>query len=401
MSSSVSGSPPPSPKKILIFAGTPPPIHGQNVMVAALIEGLRTDPRFRVVHIDPRLSRSNDEVGQGSFGKLLRLGWACARALAARMREGQMLFYYVPAPGRKTPVIRDWIALLFCRCFFNQVVFHWHAVGLGKWTSDQPGTLTSYFTHRAIDRADLAIVLAAELAEDAKIFRPRKMAVVPNGIEDPIATDLAPKLAVKPQHDVLFLGLGSEAKGLFVSVEAVRLANTFSSQRLRFTFAGSFASADDERRFVQLMQTSGDWIRRVGVVSGLAKATLLRESDVLIFPTQYPYEGQPLVLMEALAFDLPIVTTRWRAIPGMLPSENVWFVDPANIDEIANAIYSACQCRAEGSSSAWTTDSFAEKKLANDHTLRAHFLAHFTLQKHLEAMKAVLLSVSPTSSSRK
>jgi len=387
MSSSAPASSQPLPaKKILIFAGTPPPIHGQNVMVAALIEGLQKDPRFHVVHIDPRLSRSNDEVGQKSFGKLLRLAWACARAVVARLREGPMVFYYVPAPGKKTPVARDCIALLICRCFFQKVVLHWHAVGLGAWTSAQPGTFTSYFTHRALDQANLAIVLAPELAEDAKIFRPRKVAVVPNGIPDPVASDLAPKLVVKPQQDVLFLGLGSEAKGLFVSVEAVRLANTFSSRRFRFTFAGSFASHEDEQRFVKLMQSSGDWIRRVGIVSGLAKATLLRESDVLSFPTQYPHEGQPLVLMEALAFDLPIVTTRWRAIPGMLPKEQVSFVDPANLDEMANAIYVACQRGNELSE----TEERGEK---GDGPLRKHFLAHFTLEKHLQAMTQALLEI--------
>jgi glycosyltransferase involved in cell wall biosynthesis len=392
MSSSASEtSPSLSAKKILVFAGTPPPIHGQNVMVAALIEGLRKDSRFQVVHIDPRLSRSNDEVGQKSFGKLMRLAWACARALAARLREGPMVLYYVPAPGKKTPVVRDWIVLLICRCFFQKIVLHWHAVGLGAWTTAQPGTFTSYFTHRALDQADLAIVLAPELADDAKIFRPRKVAVVPNGIPDPVTSELAPKLVVKPQHDVLFLGLGSEAKGLFVSVEAVRLANTFSSQRFRFTFAGSFASPEDEQRFVKLMQSAGDWIRRVGVVSGLAKATLLRESDVLSFPTQYPHEGQPLVLIEALAFDLPIVTTRWRSIPGMLPKEHIAFVDPANLDEMANAIYAACQRRNESTDTGWDGEMVSGKKAEGPGALRAHFLAHFTLEKHLEAMKRALL----------
>ncbi len=391
MSSSVSGKTEPAPpKKILIFAGVPPPIHGQNLMVAALLDGLKQDPNFQIVHVDPRLSRSNDEVGRGSFGKLVRLVWACARALAVRIREGKMALYYVPAPGKATPVMRDWMVLLVCRPFFPELILHWHAVGLGAWIRERPGTFTSYFTHRALDQADLAITLAPELSEDATVFRPRRVAVVPNGISDPVPADLPRKLAVKPQHDVLFIGLGSTAKGLFVSVEAVRLVNTFSSRRFRFTFAGSFASAEEEQRFVQLMQNSGDWIRRVGMVSGLAKATLLRESDALCFPTQYPHEGQPLVLMEALAFDLPIVTTRWRAIPGMLPKEKIWFVDPENIEEIASAIYEACQGPQRGTASSWEDEPEPTAPSQDPQPLRRHFLAHFTLERHLEAMKRAL-----------
>ncbi len=369
-------------QKILIFAGAPPPIHGQNVMVAALVEGLRKDPQFHVVHIDPKLSQRTDEIGQGSLIKVFRLIFACAHALLTRLREGPMIFYYVPAPGRRVPVFRDWIVLFLCRRFFPVLVLHWHAVGLGQWVEKQPSTVTAFLTRRALDQADLAIVLASELASDAEIFRPLKTVVIANGIPDPVPADLSRKLTVKTHHDVLFLGLGNEAKGLFVSLEAVRFANTLGSNRFRFTFAGNFATPEDEQRFAQIMQSSAGWLRRVGIVSGLAKATLLRESDVLCFPTQYAFEGQPLVLIEAMAFELPIVTTRWRAIPGMLPDQNVWFVEPQKPESIAHALIEACQ------------------QPAHSGTMRRHFLENFTLERHLTLMSSALNSLdlgeSPT-----
>jgi glycosyltransferase involved in cell wall biosynthesis len=48
-----------------------------------------------------------------------------------------------------------------------------------------------------------------------------------------------------------------------------------------------------------------------------------------------------LTIIEALAHDLPIVTTRWRAIPGMLPRKYAWVVDPERPDQIADALAAA------------------------------------------------------------
>ena len=45
---------------------------------------------------------------------------------------------------------------------------------------------------------------------------------------------------------------------------------------------------------------------------GATKAALLRESDFLCFPTYYEAEGQPVNVIEALAFGLPPIVTRWR-----------------------------------------------------------------------------------------
>jgi glycosyltransferase involved in cell wall biosynthesis len=80
-------------------------------------------------------------------------------------------------------------------------------------------------------------------------------------------------------------------------------------------------------------------------------------------------------LIEAMAYDVAIVTSKWRAIPGMLPSSRVTLVDPKQPDEIARAVSGLC---------------------GNQQTrgaLRAHFLAHFTRERHLATLKEALRSL--------
>src|SRR6185503_2192565 len=105
------------------------------------------------------------------------------------------------------------------------------------------------------------------------------------------------------------------------------------------------------------------------------KRALFAAADVFCFPTAYAHEGQPLALVEALAHDVPIVTTRWRAIPGMLPAEHVWFVEHGCPAQIADALLAAQVApRPNGA-------------------LRRHYLAHFTPAAHLATLRAALRSI--------
>ena len=43
-----------------------------------------------------------------------------------------------------------------------------------------------------------------------------------------------------------------------------------------------------------------------------------KRASLFFFPSYYESENFPLVLIEAMAFSLPVVATRWRGIPEMV-----------------------------------------------------------------------------------
>lgn len=56
---------------------------------------------------------------------------------------------------------------------------------------------------------------------------------------------------------------------------------------------------------------------------------LLAEHDVLVFPSYHRREGMPGVVLEAMQAGLPVITTRWRAIPELVEDgENGVLVPP-------------------------------------------------------------------------
>lgn len=372
----------PSTSQLLVFAHTPPPVHGQSVMVQVLVDGLPgAAPGLRLFHVNPRLSRDAADVGRWRAGKVVSLLAACARALWLRLRHGPMTLYYVPAPGRRAALYRDWLVMLLCRPWFPRLVLHWHAVGLGDWLASSATAVERAVTLRLLGDADLAIVLAPELSSDAVHLSPRRTVVVPNGLDLPAsAAEWKSRPAGEPAAGtgtrLLFIGLCTREKGLFDTLAAVGIANRQSPGSFQLTVAGAFACEADEQTFqAQAAALGAGVIRHLGLVSADQRTTLLAAADVFCLPTVHPHEGQPLALIEALAADLSIVTTRWRAIPGMLPQSHVWLVDPHRPEQLATALQ-------------------ATRLAGRPHgELRAHYLAHFTRDRHLQRFAAALNSL--------
>src|SRR5437016_977301 len=224
--------------KVVVFAHTPPPFHGQSYMVKLMLDGLQTDPRtVEVYHVDAKLSSTAEAIGRFSWKKVFLLLKYCARAWWYRLADRADAFYYIPAPGKRNALYRDWIVLILCRPLFRRIIFHWHAVGLGEWIETRAREWEKWITHRLLDHADLSIVLSDFARSDAIVFLPKQIAVVPNGIPDPCPNFDKSVLSDRQRRQkgraegqsinfvVLFAGTCSEAKGLFATLEAVALVH--------------------------------------------------------------------------------------------------------------------------------------------------------------------------------
>lgn len=327
--------------KLLVLAQTPPPHHGQSAMVQLLLEELpRAAPDIAVHHVNLALSPTDAAIGRWQPTKLLAARRALRAAHAAISRTGCDTLYYVPAPGKRIALWRDILLLRSLRPRVSRLVLHWHASGLGQWLETQAMGWEQRAATRALGQADLSIALAPSLLPDTQKLAPRQTAIVANGIPDPFAETGVPPRRILGETDprqILFLGLGSRDKGLFRTIDALaHLPQTF-----RLTFAGGFPDAASARRFAAAKSRYGDRLQHAGFVNATGRRQLLSASDVLALPTTYAHEGFPLVLIEALAADLPIVTTRWRAIPDLLPEDHRGFIEPDAPADLAASIAAA------------------------------------------------------------
>jgi glycosyltransferase involved in cell wall biosynthesis len=397
--------------KLLVFAHTPPPHHGQSYMVQLMLEGLGGDARQKksgaanphgveCYHVNARFSRGLSDVGEFQGGKIFLIFWFCAQAVWLRFRHGVKNFYYVPAPGKRVALYRDWLVMFLCRPFFKNVILHWHAAGLAKWLETEAVISFRAATYRLFRPVDLSLVLSRYNFADAEKLLSRRVRIVNNGIPDPCPDFdasirphrrkrfvqrqkiLAGDLSGSPVTiSVLFLAHCTREKGLFAAIDGVLAANRELAARhlpmeLRLTIAGNFVTDGEQAEFDKLHRNPevARLVQYAGFVSGERKIELLREADLFLFPTRYLGENQPVNLIEAMAFGLPLVTTRWRSLPEMLPPDYPGFVSGQDADEIAATLLNV----------------LARK--SGEHA-REHFMANFTLEHHLASLAEALHSV--------
>jgi glycosyltransferase involved in cell wall biosynthesis len=367
--------------KLLVFAHTPPPHHGQSYMVQLLLEGLGRSGDIQCFHVNSRFSDDFEDIGRVRVGKIALVLKYCLQAIALRLRHGIRCIYYIPASPNRAALYRDWLTMALCRPFFSRLIYHWEAAGLGEWL-EQKGTAWERLVSRwLLGRPELSVVLTEYNRRDADYFRSKRTAVVPNGVPDPCAqlSSRERKSGQQGLFNILFMGLCTREKGIFDATEGVALANSRDAGRFRLLVAGGFWIEEEkvafEKRVSELRFADGSpQLEYRGFVSGQAKETLFEESDCLLFPTYYQAEALPLVLIEAMARGLPVITTDWRMIPALLPKGYPFVLRPQAPQEIAETLL---RLRAQG----------------NQWNLRQHYLDNFTERHFVEKMKAALLSV--------
>lgn len=296
--------------------------------------------------------------------------------------------------------------MLICRRVFKKVVLHWQAAGLADWLETERQMRTRSWTYRFLKQVDLSIILSQYNRADAEKIFSRQIRVVNNGVPDPCPGFDGQLLARRKarfaarckllnglpltendmQHTggdphvvrVLFLALCTRSKGLFDAISGVALARKKLAERkcpisLRIQVAGTFVSAEEKAEFDQLVahpETEGS-IEYVGFVSGEQKHRFLREADLFCFPTFYENENQPVNLIEAMAFGLPILTTRWRSIPEWFPRNYAGLVDICSPEQVASTML-ALMAGEPGDA------------------LRENFLKDFTLEQYLNGLAQAL-----------
>lgn len=123
--------------------------------------------------------------------------------------------------------------------------------------------------------------------------------------------------------ELLFVGRLASVKGLPVLLRA--LAHVPDA---RLTLVGDGPERAELETLISELELEAR-VRLLGFQSQDAVATLLAESGALVLPSFA--EGLPVVLMEAMAAGLPVITTKIAGVPELVrDGENGWLVSPGD-----------------------------------------------------------------------
>jgi glycosyltransferase involved in cell wall biosynthesis len=229
-------------------------------------------------------------------------------------------------------ILRDLPLLISTRKLCPKIVMHFHGTFSKKLIS--PGsTLMKLFTRKILDLCDAVFLFSREEINEWSSFYPtRQYYFVDNPyIEQNKPSSKKNKIKIPT---ILFVGRLVKEKGIFDLIEALKIVKKKNIFNLLIVGDGP-----DKQKLKMEIDESGLNIQVVlaGYLSGNELKEAYRSASIFVLPSWR--EGFPLVLVEAMDFELPIVTTHIRgAVDRFVEGENCLFVNPRQPKQLASAI---------------------------------------------------------------
>jgi glycosyltransferase involved in cell wall biosynthesis len=320
------------PKKTILFLlHLPPPVHGSSVVGLAIKESRQINDTFNCEYINLLASENIAETGKVNLRKIFGFVTIWFRVLFAILKKRPQLCYFA-LTSTGAAFFRDFLLVALLKMFRVKLIFHLHNKGVSKYQDK----VIHLFCYTFVFRNAEVILLSKLLYKDVSWFVPESAVhVCPNGIPD-----LAEQIIVERQTEkvqILFLSNLLVSKGVYVLLEAcARLKKKLVS--FECVFVGgegdiSKTNFEEQVRFCGL----DDEVRYLGRKFGQEKTTIFAESDIFAFPTYS--ECFPLVLLEAMSFSLPVVSTPEGGIPDEIDDGVTGYIVPRqNADALADRL---------------------------------------------------------------
>ena len=298
--------------EIVILVGNfPPPIHGMSLVNAAVLDLLKSrGVQPTVLNTSPTSLSKSMRVRLSRLPKVLKalgtVGWTGAR------HRGVVYMSVSGGYGQ----IYDCLILAAARFASCRVIVHHHSYAYltkrKRLTAACMWLVGIDGTHIVLCD-DMAQLLRALYASAAKIM------VVSNAVFIRAEAPVAPRAEVRV---VGFLGNISPEKGIFEFIEVMKqLAIKAPQSRVRGLIAGKFDTPQIEEN-IQSALTGCANVKYVGPKYGAEKARFLREIDVLVFPSKYRNEAQPLTILEAMSHGSPVIASDRGCIKELVSADS-------------------------------------------------------------------------------
>jgi glycosyltransferase involved in cell wall biosynthesis len=327
-------------KKTLIIGPLPPPYHGVAVMIEWLIEGLRKRNGFGFIHLNTQDPQKNKD-----FGKLTpRNSWFAVKStflLFKLLLREEIEVVYIPISQNFWGFARDSLFVLISGFLFGRkVVIHLHGGYFKTFFTKSSWLRKKYikFVFKYVDRGIVLGYCLKPLLEDVLPYD--KIDVVYNGVDAEPFDKIESNEEKNGKFRILFAGLLEESKGYFDLIKAVPLLKKHY-QEIEVLLAGRWQANGFKEKVQSYVRENNleTQVKFLGVVTGEEKIKLFKSSNVFVLPTYYHLEGQPVVILEAMAAGLPVITTDCGSIKEMIyHRENGFIISPSSPHQIAEKI---------------------------------------------------------------
>lgn len=306
-------------KTVLMIGQFPLPITGEaasNVLVKDFLSKY-----YIVCHVNSSLVNSVQSVGNFSLHKLLRLIVIYFKIFVKSFSAD---IVYITPGQTKFGILRSFLIILYLRMVGKKVISHWHGYGALAMSG-----LFLRLCSFSLVLSSVNIFLTYDFLNKVKIFFNLKgdnFTVVQNFCDESEIGNLLPSDRLK----VVFLGSLMREKGIVEFLEAASL----------YVMADFYVCGTGSEEMINLCTRSASErnnIHYLGVVTGEAKAKILKDMDIFVLQSSYVTEGVPLAMLESMAAGCGVLATKHNGIPEIVGDLPFW-LDYSSASSLVNGI---------------------------------------------------------------
>ena len=319
--------------KILFILHLPPPIHGAAMMGKYIQESELVNSSFDCFSINLATAGSLSDIGHISLKKMLKYFFLLKHISHVVREIRPELVYITPNAGGKA-FFKDFIVVQMLKSMGCKVIAHYHNKGVSVYQSKW---VYNFFYKRFFSNLKV-ILLAENLYKDiAKYVKREDVYICPNGIPNLRKGEFEARRKNEVPY-LLFLSNLLINKGVFVLLDALRILKE-KGYLFNCQYVGGETAEINAVQFSEEVDKRdlNDRVAYVGRKVGEEKNAFFQQADIFILPTMN--ECFPLVILEAMEYKLPVISTNEGGIPDMVKDgENGLIFEKQNPYSLADCI---------------------------------------------------------------
>ncbi|UCC31871.1 MAG: glycosyltransferase family 4 protein, partial [Phycisphaerales bacterium] len=319
-----------SPGTTIIVVGPPPESLGGMATVVGQMLAFDFARRYRIELLPLTLAQSPLEPLYGRIARHIRQAWSLRAAIR---RTNASIVHIHTCSGFS--FYRSVVDMMIGQRLGCRVVLHVHGAKFDEFHAREP-VWRRRLVAWSLTRADRVVALSSRWRDKLQHMAPKaRVDTVENAVEIP---SVAPKQKQNGPCRFALLARMDEWKGIDDLLDACTYLRR-QKVAVEVVLAGPSGTAGNATVLYEKIRTRNlaSMVRYAGPVHGEAKSNLLAAADAYVQPSHH--EGMPIALLEALAYELPVVATRVGAVPEVVSDErHGLLVPPRRPDLLAHAM---------------------------------------------------------------
>ncbi|MBN1970514.1 MAG: glycosyltransferase family 4 protein [Candidatus Delongbacteria bacterium] len=263
-------------------------------------------------------------------------------------------FLYITTAQSKVGFFRDYLIINLAKLFKYKIICHQFGANYSVFFNSQSPRLKRLIkiTFTKVHR----IIVEGEYTKEQFRFLNDysvKVISIPNGLPEKNLRLLGSgkRYEIDQIFQLMYLSNMIISKGFWDVLFALDILINKKGLKVECVFAGSFISAVDDPKGSNVKSTEEAFFRYIKnkklsnnvryfpFLFDKEKIEAFKLAHVFLLPSYYVNEGQPVSVLEAMAYGVVPIVTKHRLIPSMIKNNSGYFVLPRSPNDISEVIH--------------------------------------------------------------